>query len=220
MKTIASILLLATTLMFSKTSFAQNADRGFGQILQTYYLSKDADIVNKSIDFINKTSMDYNRLYPIVTGFFGAAFQDDTVLKSDFKKKINRVDKPEIKQLLVSLLSSNIDTIYAKTKVSPVLNDMNWSSFFATGNTKYLDNIISQIPNMENRVDVNLFLTGGSAKWSLCSNSKKSSDVNKYLNSLKDKKPFLKEVLENEPQYFNNRIIDILKKQRENGLWK
>lgn len=96
---------------------------------------------------------------------------------------------------------------------------MNWSSFFATGNTKYLDHIISHIPYSENRTDVNLFLAGVTAKWSLCSNSRQHVAVNKYLNLLKDKNPLLKEILENEPQYFREMLIRILKKQRESGIW-
>jgi len=31
------------------------------------------------------------------------------------------------------------------TPISPALNDMNWSSYFATGDVKYLDRIISNI---------------------------------------------------------------------------
>jgi len=214
---IASFLTIA--LMFSQICFAQNSDKNFGQILQNYYLHKDKDLIDKAILFINKTPMDNNSLHPIVTGFFGAAFLDDAVIKADFASKIDLVKKPEMKQLLQLLLSSNIDTIYSKTSVSPSLNDMNWSSFFATGNTKYLDNIIAHIPYMENRIDVNLFLAGATAKWSLCSNAKQNADVNKHISSLKDKNPVLKEIIENEPQYFEQETIGILKKQRKSGIW-
>ena len=219
MKNLFIILFLAISLLFPKISFAQNSNRDFKQILQTYYLYKDKDVVDKAIDFLNNTAMDYNRLNPIITGFFGAAFLNNEALKKDFTLNINRIEKTEFKQLFIFLFSSNIDTLYSQTKISASLNDMNWSSFFATGNTKYLDNIISHTPYMENRIDVNLFLAGASAKWSLCGNSKQNDVVNKYLNSLKDKNPTLKEILENEPQYFNNKIISILKKQKENGIW-
>ncbi|MBT2563400.1 hypothetical protein J7E50_01345 [Pedobacter sp. ISL-68] len=219
MKNLFMILFLAASLLLSKISFAQNTNRDFKQILQTYYLYKDKDVVDKAIDFVNNTTMDYSRLNPIITGFFGAAFLTNEALKKDFTLNINRIEKAEFKQLFIFILSSNIDTLYSQTKISVSLNDMNWSSFFATGYTKYLDNIISHIPHMENRTDVNLFLAGASAKWSLCSNSKQNDVVNKYLNLLKDKNPLLKEILENEPQYFNEVIISILKKQKENGIW-
>ncbi|TCD00567.1 hypothetical protein EZ449_20630 [Pedobacter frigidisoli] len=212
-------IILAITLMLSEISFAQNMNRDFGQILQTYYLHKDNDVVDKAVDFINKTPMDYNKLSPILTGFFGAAFINDKTIKSDFAKKLNLVEKPEFKQLLTFLLSSNIDTIYSKTKISTSLNDMNWSSFFATGSTKYLDNIIANAPYIENRTDLNLFLAGATAKWSLSSNSRQHALVTKYLNSLINKNIMLKEILEKEPQYFQNATIGILKIQREKGIW-
>lgn len=219
MKNLFIILFLAVILLPAKNAHAQNTDRNFGQILQTYYLHQDKDIVDKAIDFVNNTPMEYNKLSPIITGFFGAAFLNDGALKKDFTLNINRVQKPEFKQLFISLFSSNIDTIYSQTKITTVLNDMNWSSFFSTGNTKYLDNIISHIPYVENRIDVNLFLAGATAKWSLCSNSRQNDTVNKHLNSLKNKNPLLKEILENDPQYFREVMINILKKQRENGIW-
>lgn len=219
MKNLLIILFLTTALLFSKVSFAQNTDRNFEQILQTYYLYQDKNVVDKAIDFVNNTPKEYNKLRPILTGFFGAAFLNDGKLKKEFTLNINRIEKTEFKQLFIFTLSSNIDTLYSQTKISTSLNDMNWSSFFATGNTKYLDNIISHIPYMENRIDLNLFLAGATAKWSLCGNSKQNDVVNKYLNSLKDKNPTLKEILENDPQYFNNKIISILKNQKENGIW-
>jgi hypothetical protein len=219
MKNLISIFLLAIALLPSKISFAQNTDRDFKQISQTYYLHKDKDVVDKAIDFINNTPMDYIKLSPIITGFFGAAFLNDEVLKKDFVLNINRIQKTEFKQLFVFLFSSNIDTLYSQTKISVSLNDMNWSSFFATGNTKYLNNIISHIPYMENRIDLNLFLAGATAKWSLCGNSRQHDAVSRYLNSLKDKNPLLKEILENEPQYFREMTISILKKQRESSIW-
>ncbi|WP_157255309.1 hypothetical protein [Pedobacter sp. Leaf216] len=219
MKKLLIIFLLAIALLPAKNAHAQNTNRNFGQILQTYYLFQDKDIVEKAIDFVNNTPGNYNKLSPILTGFFGAAFISNETLKKNFTLNINRVQKPEFKQLFISLFSLNIDTLYSQTKLTASLNDMYWSSFFATGNTKYLDNIISHIPYAENRSDLNLFLAGSSAKWSLCSNSMQNDKVNKHLNALKDKNPLLKEILENDPQYFREVMIDILKKQRENGIW-
>ncbi len=198
---------------------AQNDDRNFSQISQTYYLNKDTNIINKAIEFINKTPVDNNKLTPVITGFFGAAFLNDSKLKKDFISSIDRVEKPEIKKLLVYLFSANIDSIYLSAKPSPSLNGMNWASFFATGKVKYLDNIIAQIPNFDNRVDVNVFLAGATAKWSLCGNSRKHEAVNKRLTLLKDKNQAIKEVLEKDPQFYNNEIIGIIKQQREKGLW-
>ena len=216
MKDLCLIILI---ILSSKMVVAQNDDRNFSQISQTYYLNKDTNIINKAIEFINKSPVDNNKLNPIITGFFGAAFLHDSKLKKDFISSIDRVEKPEIKKLLVYLFSANIDSIYLSVKPSPSFNDMNWASFFATGEVKYLDNIIAQIPNFDNRIDVNIFLAGATARWSLCGNARKHEAVNKRLTLLKDKNQAIKEILEKDPQFYNNEIIGIIKQQREKGIW-
>lgn len=219
MRKIQIVILLTASLLFSNISFGQNSDRNFGQILQSYYLYKDKDIVNKTIVFINKTTMDHNKLNPILTGFFGALFLNDTIVKANFNSNLNSIEKPDIKELLTALFSSNIDSIYSKAKITPSFNDMNWASFFATGKTKYLDNIISNIPYAQNRSDINLFLTGETAKWSLCSNSKQDKVINLYLTTLKSNNKMIDEILDKDQQYFNEEMVDILKKQKEKGIW-
>ena len=213
------ILLFVVTFSFSNYSFGQSNDRNFGKILQSYYLYKDKDLIDKTIDFINNTKMDYNSLNPILTGFFGALFLNDNSVKTNIISNLNKIEKLDIKELLTRLSSSNIDTFYSKAKVSTQYNDMNWSSFFATGNTKYVDNIISNIPFSENRIDINLFLTGASAKWSLCSNSKQDKTVKAYLSTVQEKNKNIKEILEKEQQYFREEMVSILKDQKAKGIW-
>ena len=219
MKKIKIILISVLALSFSNFSFGQTNDRNFGEILQSYYLYRDKDIIEKTIDFINNTKMDYNSLNPILTGFFGALFLNDTILKSTFNSNLNKVEKTDIKRLLTSLSSANIDSIYSKSKITAAFNDMNWSSFFATGNKKYLDNIISNIPYAENRSDINLFLAGASAKWSLCSNSKQDKVVKNYLTTLQNNNKVIKEILSKDQQDYREEMVNILRKQKEKGIW-
>lgn len=219
MKKTVIILISTLALLFLNFSFGQTNNRNFGAILQSYYLYKDKDVVEKTVDFINNTTMDYNRLNPILTGFFGALFLNDTILKSKLIFNLNKVQKADIKRLLTELSFSNIDSFYSKSKITTDFNDMNWASFFATGNKKYLDNIISNIPYAENRSDINLFLTGASAKWSLCSNSKQDKVVKNYLTSLQNNNKAIKEILNQGQQYFREETVNILKKQKEKGIW-
>ncbi len=208
-------------LMFfvSTFSYGQSSERNFSTILQTYYLYKDKDLVDKTIDFVNHSTMSYERLEPILTGFFGALFLYDKNVKKSFLKNIDKIEKPDIKELLKTLSSSDIDTIYSKTKITTEYNDMNWASYFATGNVKYIDNIISNVAYENERTDINLFLAGASAKWSLCSNANQDKLVKKHLDSLKDKNENIKEILNEEPQYFKDKMVEILKEQKSKGIW-
>lgn len=116
MKNLLTIFLLAIALLPAKISFAQNTDRDFGQILQTYYLHQDKDIVDKAIDFINNTPTDYNNLSPIITGFFGAAFLKDEELKKDFSLNINRVKKPDLGSYLFRFFRQTLIRFILKPK--------------------------------------------------------------------------------------------------------
>ncbi len=96
---------------------------------------------------------------------------------------------------------------------------MNWASFFATGDVRFLDHIIGKILLAEDRIDRNLFLTGASAKWSLCSNARQDKLVKEHLTGVKENKKQIEEILKKEPQEFRQEMIDVIKEQRAKGLW-
>jgi len=78
-----------------------------------------------------------------------AAFQE--------KVKSLRVNRPP------DLLHGEINT--------PQFLDALWGSFFATGDERYVQRLISALPMLETKGDVMTVLIGGAAKWSLTSNA-------------------------------------------------
>jgi hypothetical protein len=219
MRQFITIIFLIITVSLSNLTFGQDSQRNFSEIMQTYYLHRDKDIVELTINFVNNPKADYKRLEPILTGFFGALFSSDTIVRNDFVKNSKRFENLYFTKLFTFLSVTNIDSIYSKTPLSPAFNDMNWSSYFATGNVKYLDKILSNIPLAENRIDQNLFLTGVTAKWSLCSNARQDKQVKEYLGDQKDNKKVIKEILKKKPQEFSQEMKDVLIEQRAKGLW-
>jgi hypothetical protein len=165
-------LIILIINLLSIRSIAQRSNKHFNDIFQTYYLVKDTDLLEKTLEFVNYPIMPYERMEPILIGFYGALFSKDSLVKNSFLATIEKFKKTEYKSLFTSLFTLNMDSLYKNMQVSPSFNDFNWASYFATGDMKYLDNIIANIKYGENRVDLNLFLAGESAKWSLCSNAK------------------------------------------------
>ncbi len=212
---IACLIIISS---LSKLSFGQEAQRTFSDIIQTYYLYKDKELVEKTIEELNSPKTEYKRFEPLMTGFYGALFSMDTVVRNSFNSSLNRITNQDFKELFKQLISSNIDSIYSKTPLSPEYNDMNWASFFATGDVKFLNKIIANISHAEERVDRNLFLTGASAKWSLCSNARQDKRVKEHLNGLKENKN-IQEILDKHPQEFRQEMINIIGGQRAKGLW-
>ncbi len=201
------------------TAIGQDDNRNFGDILQSYHLVKDKDLIEKTIDFTNNTDMQQSNLEPILTGFFGALFLQDESIKKKILANVKQIKNLDIQKLFLHIASLNIDSVYFKAAIDPSYNDMNWSSYFATGQTKYLGHIIANIQHSENRVDQKMFLAGATAKWSLCSNAKKHPAVKEYLTSLPDKKGRIAELLNNDQVYFREQVINVIKAQRAKGIW-
>lgn len=219
MRQLRNIMILFGTVWFSNFAYGQDSQRDFSEMMQTYYLHQDRDIVEKTIEFVNNPNADYLKLEPILTGFFGALFSADTTIRSAFMKNSDKFQNIDFKELFIFLNANNIDSIYSKTPITPTFNDMNWASYFATGNVKFLDRIISNIPLAENRVDLNVFLTGITAKWSLSSNARQDKQVKEHLRNQKENKKVIKEILKKDPEKFKQDLRDIVIEQRAKGLW-
>ena len=69
------------------------------------------------------------------------------------------------------VLGTNPSALEQPAQLDPGGLDDLWAAFFATGDTKYVKEIIEVLPWSEVRGDVNRLLTGGAARWSLASNA-------------------------------------------------
>lgn len=210
-------LLFALNLLLTTAALAQDGEAEYGNILQTYYTQNDPELVAKTVTFVNTTSMPYQQLAPMLQGFFGALFQQNPAVKTALLARLGDVKPPEYQQLFRRLGHTSLDSLYAQARPTPQLNDMNWSSYFATGNTKYLDNLLRNTQYYEERKDLTLFVTGSSAMWSLSSNARQHPAVGAYLAKAKNKNAAL--ALKKEPGYFREEMTNIVRQQRAKGVW-
>ena len=84
---------------------------------------------------------------------------------------------------------------------SPSFLDALWGSFFATGDDRYVQRLISALPMLDTKGDVARMLIGGAAQWSLTSNAVQHPKVmeicEKELKTLPDdQKPTLEKIIE------------------------
>ncbi|MFI5114512.1 MAG: hypothetical protein ACHP7J_05145 [Terriglobales bacterium] len=84
---------------------------------------------------------------------------------------------------------------------SPQFLDALWGSFFATGDERYVQRLISALPMLATKDDVTKMLIGGAAQWSLTSNAVQHPKVMEIceaeLNRLPDdRKPALRKIIE------------------------
>ena len=83
------------------------------------------------------------------------------------REALRRCGTPTCAQVL---RASPSDSVQAPEAEPGTLDD-SWAAFFATGDVKYVREVIEVLPWSEVRGDVNRLLTGGAARWSLASNA-------------------------------------------------
>ena len=79
-------------------------------------------------------------------------------------------------------MDTNIEELISKTEISPILNDMYWGAFFASGDVSYIDKLIDKLQYINERENKDLFLAAGTAKWSLGSNALFHPKVNRITS--------------------------------------
>ncbi len=110
-------------------------------------------------------------------------------------------------------LSRNRDTILNWDGHDPSVNDMLWGAFFASGDRRVIERLVSEMRFCSEEQSVHLYLTGASAKWSLCSNAKQHPAVRTYLEEMVGKVPpqladYLQETLNADPGALREQMMN------------
>jgi hypothetical protein len=128
-------------------------------------------------------------------------------------------------QLFTFILSleKSRDTLVNWPTHSPEVNDMMWGAYFGTGNSKYLERLISELKYINREDSLVLFLTGNSAKWSLCSNARQHQSIDKFIRTKMNTSPeslrvVLSEILTAEPKTLRDEFTARLKEMKAKGL--
>lgn len=107
----------------------------------------------------------------------------------------------ENKKFIEDLLNSTPKDILQMKINSPSVLDMLWGKFFASGDRRCIQRIISVLPWLEQKDDIERMLIGGAAQWSLTANAKQHKLVldicrEEYQTQPDEVKKALKEIIE------------------------
>ena len=104
---------------------------------------------------------------------------------------------------------------------SPDLNDVFWTMYFSTGNTKYLDKLLNVVTNYYNETEnANNFLTGMSAMWSLSSNMQTFPSIREYVQNSNILPNNIKQyIMNNSPGKIWADTSQFFEERRQNGIW-
>lgn len=186
-----------------------------------YYIQKDITIIRNTINFINSNPQIEDKQLLKLAAFYIALFDDQPLIKKEFENKF--VEFLEHKNMIQYALETDLSTFLNGRQYTATWNDIFWNMFFATGNTDYLDKLIETIQFNAEREDLNLFMAGASAKWSFSSNIQQHKKIEEYVIQLIETQPdkynFLNELLTLDLAVFRQITVDILKEQKEKGIW-
>jgi len=172
MKYLATVLLLLATPAFAADQPAAiTTQQEFGDFMEGYYKNPRPDQVESAMRYIAGPGS------PLMTGdstsrmmqtSFACLFRRHPDKRDEWKKVIQTLPDTGHKFLNVAMESS-VEAMFMATPILPEKNDMSWGCFFITGDTSYVQDVVLAMKHLEERKDLNKFLTGASAQWSLCS---------------------------------------------------
>ena len=200
-------------------------DRELGIFFETYYLNPNSKRLRDALNFVDSSGMAKDqKLSNVLKISFSCLFSNYKAHQIDYwHETIERLEQPS-KSLLKQAIESTPDEIISVAPLSPAKNDMNWACFFATGDAKYLNNILLSLEYLDERLDLQKYLSAASAKWSLASNSKTHTKVRMALEKMREQgsktmQSVAEDILNKEPGRLREEMIAVLKAQKHKGVW-
>lgn len=188
----------------------------FSLFSMTYYEHPRPDLIEKAMLFFDRSGwaeIPNHQLAAVMT--FSCIAHRPEQKAQQWTATIESLHEPA-RSLLRTAISTSPDDLLSKTPASARKNDGNWACFFATGNTKYIRNLLDVAAHYGERKDKDLYLTAATAMWSLVANSG-VPEVHRYLQS--DTGPVSKAILETNPEAITAEIKNTLAEQHQKGIW-
>ena len=234
MKTKCCMQLFSAAIVFllCLTSFAGEklenitTESEFEYFTQAYYMHPQPELIPRAIEYLGSSRLltkHKNAELP-TAAFFSKLFLDNSALVGGLRKVIDRQD-PETQALLIKAINNTPEQLAKQTANGAAQNDIFWGAFFASGDYAYLNKLIDQLKFLDERKDIGLYLTAASAKWSLSSNARTHFRVRMAMEAMKvgdvrKMRPIATDILEKTPEQIREETAEVIREQKEKGVWK
>ena len=91
-------------------------------------------------------------------------------------------------------------------------------SYYANGDTKYIDQLLERAKDSEERIDLGKFMIGSNALWKLTKIRAEDEKIKQYLETLPDNK-YAVTAVKRRAYDLKNDELRILKEQKDNKIW-
>lgn len=191
------IFLFIPTMAFS--AFTSQEDVSLW--MMHYYKNPEPEKVPEAIKFLSKSNLLANNAVPPTFGFLSGIFQANPEKSQFLIEELSRIDEAHLGAVVLGVWYANLPDsqvrayailekhpklkedfsfLYKGSSMSleqipleqgPWVLDALWGKFMATGQEEPVIRIISALPWINVKGDINRLLVGGAARWSLTSNA-------------------------------------------------
>ena len=198
-----------------------SAEEQFSFLLMNYFRDKNPNLVQVTVNFFRERQLVTEDMQMPLVGFYAELFRDKKI-KDSMLKEIDSLKIKSVSNFFHSVAEFDLDKFYENPEANPNVNDMLWGSFFASGNTKYLDLVIDNaVKYHDEKTDLVKYLTGDSACWSLASNAQQYKEVREHLEKSRQKgEAVIDYILNTDPDEIRMNTIFFLQEQKKAGIWQ
>ena|SRR5579884_3539812 len=188
----------------------------FSTFSMSYFAQPRPDLIGRAMIFFDRSGYAESRNYQLPSMMTFSCIAHRAEQKDhQWTALINSLHEPARSQIRAAI-SSPPDDLLAHVPLSSQKNDMNWACYFATGDTKYIHNLLDVAAHYGERNDKELYLIAASAMWSLASNCR-FPEVRRYLQS--DNGAVARAVLSTSPDALVAEIQNTLAEQQRKRVW-
>jgi hypothetical protein len=205
------LLFFVSLCTLSNSQVKPLAQHDYIESLQSFFQHPSSTLLIKLVNSVENDTALLNNAngQATILGFLAAAFQKYNNSFDTFQELVNNLHNSKLLEKYCLKLSLSQDTILNWPGHSPSINDLHWGGFFASGDTRYLSKLVSEMEYCDTNDSLLLFLTGASAKWSLSSNANQYIEVKHFLEVAKDTSSnYLRTQIEESLQLTPNELQD------------
>ncbi len=222
----AVLLLLATNVFAADEATVFNTREELAEFMQGYYKNPRPELVESAMRFVAGAGaelMTGDNTARMMQTSFTCLFQRHPERRDGWKKVIASLPEPGQNYFHVSM-ESDVNAMFHDTPTLPVKNDMSWGCYFVTGDASYAQDVILAMKNLDERKDLNKFLTAASAQWSLAGLASKDDKIHAALEAAakgndKQLAAAAKAALTTPVADLRAGMIQTLREQKKAGVW-
>lgn len=226
MKHLCITIILATSLLissFTKVSAAPSVANDYKNSAQPsqqdshsksklppilgYYKNSNPSQLSELFKFFDKNSLISNQKYIWYTAVFLHLLSKKYPEQKSHLEKLALEHSKELERIFTYSANHSLNEILQPLQKDPhvLLNDMYWVCFHVTGDTKYLEHLLSHLKYIKDPSQSARYFVGQTAKWSFTANFPHDASIKQFVEKAASQetgelKSILTDILNKSPQ--------------------